>query len=922
MGIFSKMSENEFKSLHNDNLFGDDDDILIPASQRKNRQHNVGNGSVHAPHAITPDELSGNRTPEPIPMERSGPNSVYERMKQREQESRIAAIEDDYVPSWATANIPETKPEPTVKEPTVKEPVAVTTPVETVKTETHSAFSDAFLERCRIAVEKASENDERLSRKAEPVKPITLYEPEKETVKAPSSTTRSVDEIIKMLRGESETPDKTENLASAESVEATAEEPVNTKDSKKELPADLKVEVEVIPTDSDSDIMHTTKARNNDSDMRVYGKIVKGAVIQQTPDGDVEGSEFVKPKVTQDTIIADDKTIMFGELGDIISKRAEADFTEYKLTHSDDEEFYDEDHDDYLDDTPYYETEPRELSDTEDYKTLDDAARLLTKLSAEKSRNKILTVFSLIATAIMLLFTVTFGKMMPSSSLNTINLLILAATLLINLDIFKDFRHFTVKRLGFDSATALTSTVLLIQSAVSSFVFDGKYDGFAIAGVILLAANRLMHLLKATRILNGLTIIANSDEKRSVVLEKGKTAGTISSGAIDGEAIVLCDRKAVNIKNYLKACGYLSPIDLKITTLVIVSTVISIITLLAVGLLLNFGLGLTIASAILLCFFPATALLTCELPMFLASKKAHSYGAMLAGYKGAYELNLANLVAVSSSDLFPEGSVSLYNMKTLGENEIGKTLLDAGAVAEAANSPLAGIFKSIIGAEYKLNRPKVNGVQYEDKMGISGWIGERTILIGNRNLMQGHNVTVPPASVDQKILRAGYFPVYIAVNSVPCLLFIVKYDTDPEVAEHLQKLCNTGMTVVVDPKDPNTSSAMICDYFGLPDDALRVMNHNGRVAYSHTSAYSESCSALAAFHKNVCGFFSAVTSAIKLNTTYRILTAIFTLAAVSGGLLLVCLALSSNLGLINGLTVAGFQLLFAAISFIIAKVRS
>ena len=56
---------------------------------------------------------------------------------------------------------------------------------------------------------------------------------------------------------------------------------------------------------------------------------------------------------------------------------------------------------------------------------------------------------------------------------------------------------------------------------------------------------------------------------------------------------------------------------------------------------------------------------------------------------------------------------------------------------------------------FALDNEKVGGVKYEDKMGLSGWIGDNTILIGNRNLMQGHNIPVPPVTVDQKILRAG-----------------------------------------------------------------------------------------------------------------------------------------------------------------------
>ena len=915
MGIFGKNRNNEFDNLHNNDLFSDEDDILVPLNERKNEVHNIGNRNIQAPHAITADELSGAKAPETIIMEHTGPNSVYERVKERKQQPKETAIEDDYIPSWATAKTEEAKPETTVQ--TVAVP-KVEVPNEKVlehaaKTAVpaHSAFSDAFLERCRVAVEKASAEDEASAYHTVKPEPVAEVKPEPTPEPKPaqeSSSTRSVDEIIRMLRGKAD-----------ETVEETAKtQPETIIENEIPTETDRKVEVEVIPTNSDSDIMHTTTSHTVDSDVKVYGKIIKGAVIQQTPNGDVEGTEFVKPKVTQDTIIAEDRTIMFGDLNDIISKRADNEMS--AQNYEADVDFDDEE--DYLDDNPYYETDDPELKDIEDYKNLNDASKLLSQLSAEKSSHKTLTVFSFVAVAIMLLFAVLFNGVIAASSIRIVNLITFAATLLVNYNIFFDLKKVFNGRPKFDSAVAVTTSVLLIQTLVSTFAFNGKYDGLAIAGVILLATCRLTHLLKTSRILKGLKLIANSNDKRAVVSASGKNAQTISSGAVNSEAIVLCDRKAVNIKNYIKSCEYASPIDLKVKTLLIVAGVLSIVSLLAVGFLVNFGLGLTVAALVLLCMFPATMLLTCELPMYFATSKANDLGAMLAGYKGAYELNLANLVAVSSSDLFPEGSVSLYNMKTLGENEIGKTLLDAGAVSEAANSPSSSIFKTIIGNEYKINKPKVNGVQYEDKMGISGWIGERTILIGNRNLMQGHNVSVPPASVDQKILRAGYFPVYIAIDGKPCLLFIVKYDTDPDVTAELQALCSTGMTVVVDPKDPNTSSAMICDYFGLPDDALKVMNHNGRTAYEQTTAKVEDSSSPAVFTENICGFFSAVTSAIKLNTTYRIMTALFVIAAVLGAVLLATLVVTAKLSLFNTLTVGGFEILFAVISGIVAKVRS
>ena len=187
--------------------------------------------------------------------------------------------------------------------------------------------------------------------------------------------------------------------------------------------------------------------------------------------------------------------------------------------------------------------------------------------------------------------------------------------------------------------------------------------------------------------------------------------------------------------------------------------------------------------------------------------------------------------------------------------------------------------------------------------------------------MQGHNIPVPPAAVDQKILKQGYFPVYISCHGKPCLLFLVEYTVDPYISSQLQALCNTGMTVVVNPTDPNCTSLMLSDYFGLPNDAIKVMNHNGRVAYENESVAADSSSAFASFTDSICGMFSAITSSIKLNSVITTLTAIFIIAAVLSVAATTVFAIIGKLAIINSLTFAAFQLLFAAIIFIISRIK-
>lgn len=946
MGIFGKKKDNEFDGLHNENLFTDEDDIFIPAGQRRNGTHRVGQGNISAPHALTADEVAVSRSIDEIPMKHPQPDSVYKRMLEREKQHTEASMDDDYVPSWA-AEVNKEKASPksdftaqpgsddissSSNKPQAAAPAKAAAKPQTEPLPSRSAATDAFLEKCRSAVAKASGEDvgayssEKYSLDTGSVK--REYRPKESSVEAPK--TRSVDEIISMLRGEQPSSAASEPSAAPvtkqpdTAIESTADKAGIRTEGKTEpvqaAASEKKLTVEVIPTDSDSDIMRTTRMAKPDGDVRIYGKVVRGTVLQHTPDGDIDVSQLVKSAKEAETE-ADAKTIMFDNLGDIISKRADSDTLNADMSDYDDG-FSDDDDDFDYEDTPYYETDDKALGGIEDYKTLNDASKLKLKLLGEKSHNKIIAVFTAVVAVISLVFATPIFKMLPKATVGMIDLILLLAAVLFNYDIFKDLKNIADKRPKFDSCVAVTSVAALLQSAVSTFACDGKYSGFATAAVILLSVNRFAHLAKSTRILRGLEKIATSSVKRGVASIKGKNAETVASGSVDTEAMVLCGRKTVNVRDYLKNCGYDSPFEHRLMPLFVTAVAVALIGGVISAYFGGVGLGFTVFEAVLLCAFPASAALICELPMYLAAKKADSYGAVIAGYKGAYELNLANIVAVTTADLFPEGTVSLYNMKPLGSNEIGRTLVDAGAVANAAGSPLAPIFKEIIGKDAERQYPKVNGVQYEDKMGISGWIGERTILIGNRNMLQGHNVQVPAAAVDQKVLRAGYFPVYIAIDGVPCLLLIVKYEADENIARELQILCSTGMTVVVEPKDPNASTEMLCDYFGLPDDALKVMNHNGRTVYGSLTSPIESMSAPAAYGKNVCGFFSSVSSAVSLSGIYAVLKAIFIIAAALGAFLLVYLCLTSKFNLITGLTVAGFQLAFTVVSAIVAKLRT
>lgn len=747
--------------------------------------------------------------------------------------------------------------------------------------------------------------------------PLDISRPEEKIIAevegAEESAAEKVEAEVLEEIAEEETTEEEEETETEELTEEATDDTVIIEDANEESalePGEKKLEVEVISEDTEEIIMETTSPQG-----RVYGKIVDGELLGKTLHGtDVEIDTLMKATAAAAAVnaTADDKTMMFEGLADALSLRADDDF---------DDEFDDLDHYEGLEETPYYETTDPALASIRDYRNLNDAARIKTDLEDKCQTLQFKTVLSFLLAAASIIYTSNLFNFINIGVVATINLILLLVTAAINYDIFISLKDLAKLKVGYDACISFAAIVATIHAVANAFFFTDKFYAPAVGAMLLLAVGKLTEFTKQKRISLGLNTIATSEDRRGVVALSENASAVVSSGAVEDESWTIIGKKTVNVQNFLKFSNYQNPLDLKASGLLLIGVAVSVLLGVIVGVLRGGASGLSTASLALLLSFPACSALTAELPMFNIAKHLSKYRAMLAGFKGAYDLNLANVVAVKTCDLFPKDCVKLYDMKTLSENEIGHSLLDAAAVALAAKSPMAPILNDIVGQLPEKDLPKVGNVQYEDKMGVSGWIGERTILIGNRNLMQGHNITVPPIAVDQKILRAGYFPVYVACDGVPCLLFIVKYETDPTITAELQAMCNTGITVVVDPNDPNATDMMLCDYFGLPNDAIKVMNHNARVTYEKESRFEENLSASASFKDNICGFFAAVTASINLPHTLSIMTTLYIIAAVIGLAILIWTFVSGKAMIITSLTFAAYQLLFVGISFLLSKVR-
>ncbi|HHW46772.1 MAG TPA: hypothetical protein GXX17_07720 [Clostridiales bacterium] len=584
--------------------------------------------------------------------------------------------------------------------------------------------------------------------------------------------------------------------------------------------------------------------------------------------------------------------------------------------------FGDEEEDNFPDEVRLAVEQEEDL-EIDDYNCYDDANSVWAELNSNRRRLIFRIIPTFIIVALLVFLATPFAEFIKAANYNMYllaNILLLSLCSLININTMKGLAGIFTLKPDMDTPAALAVFAVLIHSVLGFALNAGdSIPQLSSVASVALLFNAFGKLAIVSRIRKGFKFVATPDPKYGIQLvENEMAAASMARGAVYGDALIGIGRRTTNITHYLRNSYCVDPFERLIPKLLAIATAASA----GFGLLAFFMSGciipaITLATTVFCLACPPTSLLLSNLPLRFASVRLGDYKAAITGYDAVETLSESNAVVFDALDLFPAGTVKLYNMHLLNNNPVDQTIIEASALAIGAKSTLTDIFDRIL--EYDRSKlPVVDSITYEDKMGLSGWIGDKRILVGNRTLMEAHGVTVPPIEVDRKILRNGFFPVYISSGGAPCLLFVVGYEANEEITLELRRLCNTGMTLLINSNDPNITEQMLSDYFGLYVDSIKIMDPVAVQLYKQEANYQENTNALALYTDTVCGFAAALTACIKLKSTIAANTVVHILGVILGIALAAYFVLTSHFTFITALWIIIYQLFFTVITSLIS----
>jgi hypothetical protein len=130
-----------------------------------------------------------------------------------------------------------------------------------------------------------------------------------------------------------------------------------------------------------------------------------------------------------------------------------------------------------------------------------------------------------------------------------------------------------------------------------------------------------------------------------------------------------------------------------------------------------------------------------------------------------------------------------------------------------------------------------------------------------------------------------------------------------------------GLTILINNCDQNISEEMVCDYFDLYSDSVKVMSSNGVHMYRNAANYQENMNAGAVVRGNAAGMAATVYAANKVKKANALLQICHMISVVLG-VILFCYIIFGNPTYVNLVYVALYQIIcffISAIAFLFTK---
>ena len=479
-----------------------------------------------------------------------------------------------------------------------------------------------------------------------------------------------------------------------------------------------------------------------------------------------------------------------------------------------------------------------------------------------------------------------------------------------------------------DSAAAVAAVAVGVQTLLSVFfpreLVDGELHLYGVLLAAILFVNSAGKLCMLRRIHSNFRFVTSREDKYSLRLyDDYNTSLKMAKDAVAEKPVIAYQCRAGFLKRFLELSYTPDPSESASQVLAPMGLIASLVLCIACLLITRSVPTALSAFAAACCACVAVAnMAAVNLPISRLCKTARRAGAMVVGYEAVDRLGDVNAVLVDAEELFPRGTVVLGGIKTFGDRAgAEEAIMAASALMRETGGPLSGVFDQVI-SENEDALPQVEDFTYEDGGGIVGQVDGKTVCIGSRALLINHHIEVPAREEESQFTAGNKSVIYIAVGGSIAALLVLTYTADRRRKNELQRLEDSGVSILVRTTDPNVTGALVSRLFGI--DAASVSVLEGQTAATAQQLLEGTVAradALAATKGRVESMMSVISACVAQKRTIGLVVAVQNAAVVLGFVLVAFLACFGGMSQLTSLVLFLFQAFWVLVVLLLPKLR-
>lgn len=382
------------------------------------------------------------------------------------------------------------------------------------------------------------------------------------------------------------------------------------------------------------------------------------------------------------------------------------------------------------------------------------------------------------------------------------------------------------------AVTALTCFISIIPALASpeSIMAERIYMPVGILALLTNALGKMLILKRAKR--NFKLVSKENFERHGIVYVRDEErAERLTRGTLGDFPILASMRRTDFLTDFLKYT-YSSDITdkycKKATPLcLIISFVISfIITFFCKESLITIdalAFGMSIFSMLICSVSCVSMPFVANVPLERVSNRAMIKKGVMLGYQSVDDFYDTNSILVNTDSLFPAHSIQLSGVKVFSNTKVNEALLEAASLTTHAGSIMRHLFTDVVDENNDILY-HIDNFSFEESMGLCGWIHNRRVLFGNRELMVNHNIEgLPTKTKESEYTGDGQEAMYLSISGNIAALFTVDIKADREVKRWTKRLSKEKMFMILKSVDPCLTLDKIASLFGVSRSMFRLL---------------------------------------------------------------------------------------------------